>query len=985
MKISLRKRLQLPGMMCVMALVMMHGMALAQQVTVRGTVLDDDGGAPLPGATVLVKGSTLGTSTDLDGEFQLPVPNPNDTLQVSFIGYLSMDVPLNGRSEVIIRLQEDVAQLTEVVVVGYGTQRRADVTGSVVSVSPQRIEEIPITNITQALQGSMAGVSVTQTSAGAEQSGMSMLIRGQNSITASNSPLIVVDGIPFNGSLSEINQSDVQSIEILKDASSAAIYGARGSNGIILITTKKGRVGKPRVNYDAHVGVQNIAHLPRIMNGPEFGQFKCDRIGDGENCEAVLTPTEYENWMAGNTTDWVDMATRQGMQMQHNLSFTGGTADTRYYVAGSMLDVAGIARGDDFKRYTLRLNLDQTLTEWLQIGTSTNLAYTNRGGLSVSFSNAFNMNPLTNAFDENGEYTMSPWPEDSYFDNPLLAFRVIDDDITRRVTTSNFVEIDLPFIEGLSYRMNAGIDYATGLSGRYWGRNTKTGLETNGRLNTRNDHRFDWTLENLIRYQRAFGKHFIDFTGLYSAQKESVTSHSVTAEGFPNDVLTYYQADVGQLIVPSASASDERVVSQMGRINYNYDSRYLLTLTARRDGYSGFGENNKYGLFPSVALGWNVALEDFWPLKEQVNNLKLRVSVGENGNQAVSPYHTMARLAEDHYVDGATTLPGYRPSSLANPNLKWETTTSANFGLDFGLFNGRVNGTLDYYKARTRDLLLSRTISPVHGITSIVENIGKTANTGIELMLSTQNIETPDFSWTTEFNISSNRNEIVDLYGDKKDDVANRWFIGKPIHVNYALLFDGIWQEGDDIANSAQPDAKPGDVKIKDMDGDGDIDADDRTFIGRRDPLYIAGLANTFRYKNLSLYVFMHTVQGITISNSELGTNQVHADVRLNMMLREWWTPDNPINTYPRNSNESNPRSIGFYRDKSFVRLKDVTLSYEMPRRFVQRIGLERLRLYVNGRNLWTWTDWEGLDPELSNQTSIPLERQITGGVNLSF
>lgn len=956
------------------------------QTAVRGRVVDGDG-SPVAGATLTVQNTTTRTVTASDGTFSLTVPDLTATLVVSAMGFGTQSVPLAGRAQVEIRLGAVALQMEEVVVVGYGTQRKSDVTGAVASVNAERLQNNPSRSVEQALQGAVPGVQVSTAGGGAEGS-TNILIRGRSSINASTDPLVVVDGIPFNGTLSEINQNDIGSIEVLKDASAAAIYGSRGSNGVILITTKRGGGARPTISYDVYAGTQEITNLPRLMNGQEFAQYKCDRLNGGEDCDEVLTATELSNLQAGRSADWVDLATRRGFQQSHNLSFSGGTGGTRYYIAGSLLDVAGVAKGDEFNRYTLRVNLDQELKTWLKIGTNTQMSLVDRGGMSASFTDAFFMNPLTNPFNEDGTQTLNPWPEDVFWGNPLEGLLVTNDDKSRRVFTSNYVEAQLP-LEGLSVRLNAGLDFADRDQGTYYGRNTLTGSTSQGRAIVDHSTRWDWTVEGLLNYLREFGEHRVAFTGLVSGQGNNLDSDGLRSEGFPNDVLTYYQANVGQLLVPSVAVTHSRLLSQMGRLNYTYGDRYLLTLTARRDGFSGFGRDDKWGVFPSLAVGWNVSNESFFPSSTPLNSLKVRASWGRNGNQAISPYQTLAGLDDYSYVDGDQTAPGYIPRSLGNPNLRWETTESLNGGIDFALWRNRVQGSIDVYERNTSDLLLRRAISPVHGATSIMQNIGETRNRGIEVQVSGRAIERGRFSWSPEFNLAANRNEIVDLYGDGQDDVANQWFIGEAIGVNYEYEFGGIWQVGDDIANSAQPTAKPGDVKIVDRNGDGKITPDDRTIIGSQEPDYVATLNNTFRFGAFSLFASLYTVQGVTYANNLLGTNLVQALVRRNTVYREYWTPENPINTYPANSETSNPLSVGFFEDASFIRLRDLTVSYDVPSRWTERLGASNLKLYVNGRNLWTHTDWSGLDPELVTSTgiqrSVPLERVITGGINVRF
>jgi TonB-linked SusC/RagA family outer membrane protein len=969
-------------MACVLAVFGLYGNLSAQQIQVHGRVVNAQN-QPVAGAAIAAQGSGAATTTSATGEFTLTVPSASATLLVSALNFEAATVPLNGRTEIVITLTGQAVQLDALVVVGYGTQKKSDVTGSVASIGPERLEDTPATSVLQALQGALPGVTVRTTGAGAEPDN-SVMIRGRHSITASNSPLVILDGIPFDGSLSEINQSDVASIDVLKDASAAAIYGSRGSNGVILITSKQGS-GKPQVSYDGYAGIQQIAHLPRLMNGTEFAAVKCQRVSGGQNCESDFTTTEAANLAAGRSVDWIDLATRMGYQQQHNLSVAGGTGGTHYRISGSGLDVQGIAKNDSFDRYTLGLNLGQDFGSSFKIGTATQLSYSDRGGLPASFDAAFEMNPLTNAFNDDGTQAVYPWQEDTFFANPLQGLLVTNSDVTRRVFTSNYAEIALPFIEGLTFRVNAGLDYADGDVARYFGRDTRTGFAADGYASTSRSTRSDWTLENLLRYTRSFDQHSFDLTTLYSLSGHTQESESLTAKGFPNDVLTYYQPNLARELDPSAGITESNLVSQMARLNYSYASRYLVTLTARRDGYSGFGSNHKYGLFPSAALGWNVSDEAFWPFADRFNALKLRLSYGKNGNQAIPPYRTLARLNDESYVDEGTSLPGFIPSSLGNPDLRWETTTATNFGADFGLLENRITGTLDLYRSHTSDLLLNRAISPTHGIDMVTENIGETANRGAELSLSTLNLEGSNYSWRTDFNISADRSEIVDLYGNGEDDLVNQWFIGEPIDVNYGYKFDGIWQATDDIANSWQPTAKPGDVKVKDVNGDGVIDPLDRTFLGRVDPTYTAGLGSTLKYGAITLNAFMHTVQGVTRSNSLLADG-LGDDGRYNTIVKQYWTPENPINSYPANRPATRlGLPVGYYQNASFIRLKDVTLSYDVPETVAGRFGVGSLRVYVNGHNLWTHTKWTGLDPELSSQTSTPLERTFVGGIDVHF
>jgi TonB-linked SusC/RagA family outer membrane protein len=961
----------------------------AQQVVVHGTVTADPTSEAIEGAAVVEKGTSTGTMTDAKGAYTLRVSGPNATLVISRIGFARQEIALTGRTTVDVHLVRTAVSLTEVVVVGYGTQKRSDITGSVVSVSPERLEEKPNTSLVQALEGSMPGVTVTTTGAGAEPV-LDIQVRGRNSISASTAPLVVVDGIPYNGSLSELNPNDIASMQVLKDASATAIYGTRGSNGVILVTSRKGAVGKTRLVYTGYAGTQTIANVPALMNAQQFYDFKCirARTSPTQTCDQILTATELAGYKAGVNTNWLDVGTRTGNQQNHDVNFSGGTEDTRYFVGGSLLNVNGVAQNDAFNRATVRVNLDQKIRPWLSAGTSTQGVRTTRDGVPVNFLTAYQSNPLISPYDALGHQLLTPWPEDPTLSNALENLNAIDEDVSKRVFTSNYAEVTVPRIPGLTYRLNAGLDIADRNSGTYYGRNTQTGSTLGGRGTIIASRRNDWTLENVVRYARSMGKHTIDITGLYSEASNSLQNDTTRAQGYPNDVLQF-RSNLPALTVPSYVVTDSKLLSQMGRFNYSYDERYLLTLTARRDGFSGFGENNKYGVFPSLALGWNAANESFFPWKTSVDALKIRASYGKNGNQAIRPYQTFAQLDDRSYLTGDATAPGYIPISLGNPDLKWETTLSKNLGMDLSMYKGRLNVTVDGYSASTSDLLLRRSISSVHGITTITQNIGKTANKGFEAQVSTINIDRGGWQWSSDASFSLNRNRIVDLYGDKTDDVASGWFIGHPIDVNYGYKLAGIWQVADSangtIASSAQPTARPGYVKVVDTNGDGKIDASDRTFLGSLEPKYTAGLTNTVKFKRFTVSAFFNTVQGVTRVNDLLSTAQTFTDVRRNMVYRTWWTPDTPLNDYPSNSNLSNPLGVAFYEDASFVRLKDATLSYDLPSPFATRFGGESLRVYVNGRNLWTSTKWTGLDPELNNQRSVPLERVVTGGMTVRF
>lgn len=975
-------------------LILISWQSIAQQRQISGEVFDESN-LPIPGVSVQIKGTTLGSTTDFNGAFSIMLPQDGTSiLRFSYIGFKTEEIQIGNQTTLKVILKEDLQRLDEVVIVGYGVQKKSDITGSVSSLSSARLESIPNVNISQAIQGGIAGVSVQTSSAGAEPS-ESILIRGRNSIKASNAPLVVVDGIAAE-SLNDINPNDVKSIEVLKDASAAAIYGSRGSNGVILVTTKTGASGKPKFKYSGYTGVQDFANLPRIMNGEEFYKFKMERN------PSSMTPSEIEVYESGNWVSWPNLAFRgTGTTINQNLSFSGGSEATNYYISTDFLDVKGLAKNDNYQRITSRVNIETKLNNWLTFGTRTNLAYIDRGGIAATFGagrGVYWFNPLTTPYDENGKQNVYPWPDDPFYTNPLQGILAKNIDESYQVSSNNYIDINIPFVKGLQYRVNTGIRFRFDDDAFYYGRDTNRGITSNGEASTSRLKSRNIIVENIINYKRDFAKHSLFLTGLYSFENNIVSTNKLTAKGFPNDVLSWYGAPQASLIIPDYSFRETTLLSTMGRINYSYDSRYLITLTGRSDGYSGFGKNNKQGFFPSMAFGWNVANEKFMPWKDFISQLKVRGSFGLNGNQAVSPYETISRLSPEDMVSGSTTLPGYVPSKLGTANLGWETTRTLNVGLDYGILKNRISGSVDFYKSNTYDLLLDRTVSPVVAVGSITQNIGEIENKGIEISIVSTNVKTKNFTWETSANVAFLKNKIVSLYGYKDengkevDDLANSWFIGKPINVNYGFNWIGVWQL-DEAEEAASHKTQPGFIKIEDISGpDGVPDGKlspmyDRKIIGQRDPKATWGMNNDFTYKNIRLNVFVYGMHGMTKENTLL-SDAVGRDVRLNTTIKNWWTPDNPTNDWYMNALDANVQegyTAAPYENAGFVRVKDITLSYDFPKDVLGALRLSKLQLYASGKNLITITDFGGLDPELNNQWDIPLQKEFSLGLNLEF
>lgn len=957
-----------------------------QQKSVSGKATDSSGD-PLPGVSVVIKGTTTGVITDYNGNYTLVNFPSNATLVFSFVGMKTQEVVVGNQAVINIMLQEETIGMDEVVVVGYGTQKRSDITGSVSSLNKNRLEMVPNINIAQAIQGSIPGIMIQQSSAGAAPSEV-IMIRGRNSILADNTPLIIVDGIPYGGQIRDISPNDVESIEILKDASAAAIYGSRGSNGVILITTKNGSLGKSVLSYDGYYSIQKYSDLPEIMTGDEFYKFKQERF------PGQISLSEQAIYDSGNWVNWLDLGLQKGSSQQHNLSISGGFGDTKYFMAGSFLDVKGLALNDLYQRITTRVNVDTKIANILTIGTRTQFSMDDRSGAGPSMGGLLWTNPLSTPYDENGNLTIYPWPEDLTVSNPLQGTLYDDIDKSYQVVSNNFAMIDIPKIDGLSYRINTGLRFRFTDTSTYRGRNTASGLSNRSSTDIGRSISSNTVIENILSYNRSFGNHNIFATALYSYEANNSSSNTLFASGFPHDFLTYYSAAQADLIQPGFSFNDTKLISQMLRFNYSFASRYLITLTGRRDGFSGFGAEKKWGLFPSVALGWNLAQDELLSLSDFFNVLKLRASWGLNGNQAVGAYESISRLSSEDMVDGKTTVAGYKPSRLGQDELGWESSQTLNIGIDFGILKNRVSGELNFYKTNTSDLLLARTISSVHGINSITQNIGKTENRGIEGLITTKNIESSNFNWTTSANFAFVKNEIKSLYGifdengNEVDDIVNSWFIGKPIRVIYDYVWEGTWQL-DEAEEAAKWGTQPGFVKLKDSHKDGKLTAEDKEIIGQQDPNFLWGMTNSFSYKQFKLEIFIHGVHGVTKNTFPLNTDlETFSVIRRNTTKKDWWTPDNPTNDFVMNHLQAEYMSgvRGYkYDPASFIRLKDVSLSYDIPVILIGKAGLSRVRLYMTGRNLFTHTKWRGFDPELSNVETIPLQKEYVLGLNIGF
>jgi TonB-linked SusC/RagA family outer membrane protein len=984
-------------------------LSMLSQNTIVGIVLDKVTGEVISGVDILVQGTENMAITDSEGKFQLSNIKKGDKIEFSYSGFSNSLVEVNGevtvsfvaykkyvlnyeqQKSVTVYLEHEEIQLEEVVInVGYGTQKKSDITGAVVSVPKERLENLPVTNLFHAIQGTTAGLKITQDSSVPGSTAL-IQIRGVNSINASTSPLIVLDGIPFFGTTNDINPNNIESIDILKDASAVAIYGTRGSNGVILITSKRGSAsnGKPIIKYNGYVGFEDIPNVLKPMSPEVYVQKYADFLTANNLPQTAVLPnlSEVDNYNAGITTDWLKEATQTGIIRANNVSISSGTDKFQYFISGSKLRQDGVVKGYQFQKTNFRVNIDSQITDYLKVGTSAFYAENNYDGGHTLFLNANAMSPYSVSKKEDGTYLIYPMAPELLFPNPFLDLTTDRLNRVKNLTGTGYAEIKL--IKGLSYRLNASYTYNIDRYASYVGRAAN---DQNGTAYTSNAETSNWVLENIVIYDKDFKKHHIDVTGLYSAQKQDYFRTEAQAVGFINDGLSYNNLSAGAIKSTWSLGNGSSLLSQMGRMNYSYDNRYLLTVTARRDGYSAFGANtNKYGVFPSIALGWNIKNESFLKDDKYIDNLKLRLSHGKTGNQAIGVNQTATIASIVHQPFDGLALTGVLYNFLGNPNLNWETTTSSNIGLDFSILENRIGGTVEVYKSKTKDILLRRSIPTTTGYDNIWDNLGSMQNVGFEIALNTVNISNEYFSWKTNVNFSKYKNKILELYGDGKDDLGNAWFIGRPLNVAYDYEKIGIWQTGEDVS-AIDPLAKPGDIKFKDQNGDGKIDSDDKVILGQRDPKWTAGLINTFHYKNVNLSVFIETSQGGLKSNRDLtyadeaGRRNLPADFK-------YWTPGNKDNYWPSLSAYKNDRGYSFYEDYSYIRIKDVKLSYQFPKEEISKVGLEGATLYVSGRNLYTFTNWYGWDPEMNYssrgstnwENNYPVVRTFSLGINISF
>ncbi|MDR2914913.1 MAG: TonB-dependent receptor [Tannerella sp.] len=967
---------------------------------ITGLVVDKDG-EPVIGASVVEKGTTNGTTTDIEGNFTLNV-GPNAVLRISYIGYVVQEIAVKDKRNVVVTLIEDTQVLEEVVVIGYGTMQRKDLTGAVSSINAETLKERPVPSVGASLQGKLSGAMVQET--GGDLTGrFQFSIRGTGSVTGSNDPLIVVDGIPlFNSDLSTINQKDIVSVDILKDASATAIYGARASNGVVIITTERGKVGRPVVTFNMDIGFENIAKRYEVLTTEQQRQLFVEGFKNTNRNPAVYEDTTNPVWQI--QTDWQKLGTQTGVRQTYNLSINGGSESNKYAISGSYRRRLGIMKNTDLDEFSLRANNDISIGKKLKVATSLGGTYQDQNLLendkwgTGAYQRLVSSHTYLPAYDENGDLFAVSTTADPYFgenSNPLIdQLLPTNKQNTTRIMGS--IKADYDIIDGLTLTANAGADVASINGYQYLpvyeiGRYTRT----QGSTTKINRQTVNWVTDLTLQYKKKWKEHSLTLLAGASAQKHVLENTNTVGTGTIDNFLDQLSNQTSFSATGTSVTSS--LLSTFFRFNYGYKDRYLLTGTLRRDGSSKFGADKRYGVFPSVSAAWRVSEESFLSDADILNNLKLRVGYGVTGNQDIGDFAFLTRAGATPYVWGNTLVVGNSPVNMGNSQLQWESAKQFNVGVDVSLIKDRISFVLDYYNKKSEDLLIQ---IPVPYTASVTENpyvnLGSLRNRGIEFNLTTRNL-TGKFSWTTDFNISFNENKVLDIgrnaLGEPlqipganislPNDFVNLTMAGKTVGAFYMYEFIGIWQK-DEAEEAALFGAVPGDPKYADLNNSKSLDTEDKKFVGSPLPKYFGGFTNTFSYGPFSLNVFFNFAGGNKLYNAMRNLNA--RAVPFNQQLAEvadFWTEDNPSNTVPRPSQGGNTTflatrtSTRYLEDAKYLRLKNLSLSYTLPHQFLSKINSSSAVVTVNATNLVTFTKYKGLDPEALSTSSL-----LSGGID---
>jgi TonB-linked SusC/RagA family outer membrane protein len=972
--------------------------AWAQERTIRGKITNAEDGSPLPGVSVVVQGTNRGTVTDVEGQYRLPVADGDAVLVFSFIGMLSQEQTIGNRETIDVQLSPDSKQLSEVIVVGYGTEQQKLITGSIGVVKSDAIKDLPVSTVDGMLQGQAAGVQVLQNS-GTPGGGMSVRVRGTTSISGSGQPLYVIDGIPLTtgdyaqvgyegqgiNALSDLNPNDIESMSVLKDAATAAIYGARASNGVVLITTKRGKSGKSVIGFNAYYGVQQAWNTLDMLNTEQWMEYRNDLAGS-----AVFSEADIVKAHAGDTTntDWQDVIFRTAPIASYELSATGGNDKTRFFISGSYFDQKGILIGTRFQRMNTRVNVDHSINDKFRIGTSIGLTYSTSNrvegdqSLNGPLPNGISTPAIFPVYDPDGSYN-----QDGPYANPVsIANDATNENFTYRVIANMFGEYEI--LPGLTLTSKWGIDFYN-LREHAFEFKTQQGQKYNGLgfetyTNVRN-----LVSNNTLKYEKTFGRHVVDVLAGYSFEKRERTSSFIRGQDYADENMQYINS-AATITQASAGATNSGVRSYFAKANYNYADKYLMSLTGRVDASTSFGPNNRNGFFPAASAAWRISQEDFFHDNVRViSELKLRGSYGLLGNDNISAF----QYAELYRATSYLSKPAIYPTNVPNPDLKWETTAQLDLGVDIGLFSDRLMLTIDYYNKQTKDLLLGRPLPGSSGFSTVVENIGKMENKGVEISLSGEQ-SFGQVRWRPQLNLSLNRNKVLKLYnGQPIDDLGrggNRVMEGQPLGIFYSFKSLGV-------------DPSTGDIVYADTNIDGEITTEDRTIVGNPNPKFTGGFTNNFTYGHFDLSVFLQFSYGNDVFNgSRLFLESLQGgDNQLEDVTRRWRKPGD-ITDIPRATSdpvkavENKRTSSRFIEDGSYLRIKNVTLGYTLPTDITNKVRLSSLRVYAGVQNLFTFTRYTGLDPEVNysgNDTQVvgtdfftfPQARTVPFGVNLKF
>lgn len=981
-------------------------------INVSGQVADTNG-EPIIGATIQVKGKSVGTATDINGRFSIQA-SAKDRLQVSYIGYQMQEVPIGNGAQLKIVLKEDTELLDEVVVVGYGTVKKSDLTGAVSTVSTEALMKGGKVNPIGALQGAVPGVNIIRSN-NKPGGGYDIKIRGISSISGSSAPLVVIDGVP-GANLENINPDDIEKIDILKDASSTAIYGSRATNGVVMVTTKKGAIGKPKISYSGYAGFRNYTNMPDMMSGDEYVQLAREAARATNNNvyrkdeEIFKDPSELKAVQDHTYYDWVEAISQPALITNHTLSATGGTEAARYTLSGGYYFEDGMLNPQEYTRYNLRAAIDLQANNYLSFGGSLYMTHAIRDtGNSDLLQDAFRMRPTQHPNSlVTGE---EAW---KYSSNGLFNPLVTNENEFNKTKSLNLlgnIFIKLTPVKGMELRSSFSPNMTNDQIGQYRGVWTKAlqGTAKGATNSLKKNNYTDWVWDNIVNYKWEHAIHRIDLTGVFSLQ-QSQTENMLGASKDLTFNSLWHNLQGGTMTSMTSSYVQSNLMSYLGRVNYGLMDRYLFTASLRYDGSSKLAKGNNWALFPSAAVAWRMTEENFMKGLDWISNMKLRLSYGQTGNDTVSPYATNGTISGSQYYSfGSYEAIGNLPNNIRNDKLSWERTSEYNIGLDFGFLNNRISGSIEYYNRLTKDLIMNKSIPTHLGYNSMKDNVGSVRNEGVELSLNTENIRTRDFSWKTNFSFSYNKNQIVDLafkedlgaysaqLNGMEGDYSNLWIIGQPIQANWNYQTIGVWQLGEET-EAAKYGQKPGQFRVRDFDEDGSINSDkDRFLDGKRSPDLSGGMTNTFQYKDFDFAFHLYFQSGGRERNAFFVSWALeNNNLNFNNMRKDYWTPENPSNTMGQPSNmgpyrdvNSTNKSISHVMESTnFLKVAYATLGYTFRKGMLEKCKISSLRVYSTVQNPFTLTKFSGFDPEQASTgigTSDAMTCNVLFGLNVSF